>query len=456
MDNIKIKINNLGIEGEVGNTLNNELSLDNNSTIITNGNLGGGISNGDVAITQPVIKIGGQENTESIQANVEQVELKETAEPIVAPIIKIGGQENTESIQANVEQVELKETAEPIVAPIIKIGGQENTESIQANVEQVELKETAEPIVAPILKIGGQENTESIQANVEQVELKEKVEPIIAPVINIVDKGNTESIQLKTNQVEEKQLESNPGDDHKEEDLHGFGKKMVSLKSFFSSSSQHKDDKKKELKNEQVEKVEEVKKDLFVNYDSDFHRNEKQILKKIRGIRMLPKTNFAFIITLLVITTGIVTFLMSIDPKNHSLENYKTSLLNIATKVQTIVSNTGKDNPDDKGGNNNSTITGVTIVENNTNNNNNVVDNSTGGVNVIATGTITGVPEGLIKEKWFKVEADVINMPDGTKQYIYKGNTYTKDELQEQVKVELKTEIKNKTNEYLTKTYLQK
>gem|GEM_PF-5733814 len=57
---------------------------------------------------------------------------------------------------------------------------------------------------------------------------------------------------------------------------------MVSLKSFFSSSSQHKDDKKKELKNEQVEKVEEVKKDLFVNYDSDFHRNEKQILKKIR------------------------------------------------------------------------------------------------------------------------------------------------------------------------------
>ena len=424
MDNIKIKINNLGIDGEVWNTLNNELSLDNNSTIITNDNLWWWTSNWDIAITKPVIKIGWQENTELVQANTEQVELKETAELIVAPVIKIGWQENIESVQSNAEQVELKETVEPIVVPVIKIGWQENTESVQSNTEQVELKET--------------------------------VKPIIAPVINIVDEGNTESIQLETNQVEEKQLKSNSWDDHKEEDLHGFWKKMVSLKSFFSSSSQHKDDKKKELKNEQVEKVEEVKKDLFVNYDSDFHRNEKQILKKIRWIRMLPKTNFAFIITLLVITTWIVTFLMSIDPKNHSLENYKTSLLNIATKVQTIVSNTWKNNPDDKGANNNSTITWVTIVENNTNNNNNVVDNSTGWVNVIATWTITWVPEWLIKEKWFKVEADVINMPDWTKQYIYKWNTYTKDELQEKVKVELKTEIKNKTNEYLTKTYLKK
>ncbi|MDD3302764.1 MAG: hypothetical protein PHN31_04345, partial [Candidatus Gracilibacteria bacterium] len=110
MDNIKIKINNLGIEGEVGNTLNNELSLDNNSTIITDDNLGGGISNGDVAITQPVIKIGGKENTELVQANTEQVESKETAEPIVAPVIKIGGQENTELVQSNTEQVESKET----------------------------------------------------------------------------------------------------------------------------------------------------------------------------------------------------------------------------------------------------------------------------------------------------------------------------------------------------------
>ncbi|MFA5917427.1 MAG: hypothetical protein WC850_04300 [Candidatus Gracilibacteria bacterium] len=205
-------------------------------------------------------------------------------------------------------------------------------------------------------------------------------------------------------------------------------------------------------------------KDLFVNYDSDFHKNEKTIMQRIRLFKMTPRTSTGFVVISIVVTISIVALMMQLDPENQSLDNYKASLLSlIGPKTNTKIVNTGIVNTPPQVLNENigeteiptqTGSTGTGIVEEQTQ----TGITSTGAIeNTTQTGvTNTGVieEENLIKEKWLTVKPDIIVKEDGSTEYMYKGQSFSKESLQEELKKDVKAEIDKKTNDYLSKHYI--
>ncbi|NDK08559.1 hypothetical protein EOM39_04960 [Candidatus Gracilibacteria bacterium] len=198
-----------------------------------------------------------------------------------------------------------------------------------------------------------------------------------------------------------------------------------------------------------VEKTEEQKKveegDIFVNYDSDFHKNQKSILQKIRMLKMTPKTSITFVGLLILITIGGIGIMMKIDPKNHSIDNYKANILGLLGKEQPVKIATG----------------GLTVINTNTGvsiTDTGVIDptgtGATSGTGETASGSTDDKEEILIREKWLTISPDIITNQDGSISYLYKGNVFTKDELQEQLRQEVKIEINRKTKDYLNKIYI--
>lgn len=108
-----------------------------------------------------------------------------------------------------------------------------------------------------------------------------------------------------------------------------------------TTSKNSDDEKDKNLKNSLEEKKSDDEdkviihkkddnlKDLFWNYESKFEKDKKTIIEKLKKLKVIPKTRLWFLFSLTIITIIGISVLFYIDPKTHSIENYKVSLLNI-------------------------------------------------------------------------------------------------------------------------------
>jgi len=76
-------------------------------------------------------------------------------------------------------------------------------------------------------------------------------------------------------------------------------------------------------------KIEE-KKELFGNYESKFTNQSSEILKRLR----MPKTRIWMLFSLSLICIVVIGALMYIDPKTHSISNYKTSVKSIYNDIK--------------------------------------------------------------------------------------------------------------------------
>ena len=68
---------------------------------------------------------------------------------------------------------------------------------------------------------------------------------------------------------------------------------------------------------------------IFSNYESDFSADWQSVLERLKQSRYLPHSRKWFVLALLWITVLTVWSLFLIDPKTHSIENYKATLLGI-------------------------------------------------------------------------------------------------------------------------------
>ena len=102
----------------------------------------------------------------------------------------------------------------------------------------------------------------------------------------------------------------------------------------------NENDKKIALKMEKKEKEKEKeknnenkpKKELFSNYEASLTQEKDDIINKIKQFKKLPKTKPIFLNAIIVIAISWIWLLFYINPKNHSLENYKTNIINIIDK----------------------------------------------------------------------------------------------------------------------------
>ncbi len=237
-------------------------------------------------------------------------------------------------------------------------------------------------------------------------------------------------------------------------------------------------------KKDEVVVIKKADQDLFVNYDSDFHKNEKSIMQKIRLFKMTPKTRTWFILVLIFLTVWIIALMMQLDPENQSFSNYKASLLEIVwrkteTKIKvtslqntwvineqasTWVTNTWVINEQASTWVTNTWVineqastwvTNTWVINEQTSTwvtNTWVINEQT---STWVTNTWIIEEETLIKEKWLTVKPDIIVKEDGSTEYMYKWQTFSKEWLQEELKKDVKAEIDKKTKDYLNKLYIE-
>ncbi len=216
--------------------------------------------------------------------------------------------------------------------------------------------------------------------------------------------------------------------------------------------------------------------ELFVNYVSDFHKNEKTIMQKIRHFKMLPKTSIWFLFTIIIITVSIIAVLMKVDPNIHSLDNYKANFFLLIWKevsidltnnwawnvpAQTWVTTTLITD------NTQTWVTSTWIIEGTQTwaiSTWIILDTQTWAISTWTTEntqklvTSTWVIEEekfLIKEKWLKINPATFIRQDGSREYFYKWKSFSKEQLQDELRNEVKIEIDKKTKEYLNKLYIK-
>ena len=71
---------------------------------------------------------------------------------------------------------------------------------------------------------------------------------------------------------------------------------------------------------------------LFSNYTSDFEKEERSILEKIKELWKKPKTRIILVVVLIVSTILWIAALFTIDPKRNSISRYKSVLIGAYNK----------------------------------------------------------------------------------------------------------------------------
>lgn len=235
--------------------------------------------------------------------------------------------------------------------------------------------------------------------------------------------------------------------------------------------------------------------ELFANYDSEFHTNEKVIMQWIRKFKMTAsKTSIWFVLGLILVTVLSILVMMKIDPKNHSIENYKSNIISIFWKkdeskvlpppaeslpVVPPVSNPIWEPIIDPV---NETISEPNIPLDSAPVQEPVVvppvsapaqepvvappANTPAQESVVSPTNTSVTPDTntwvtvnqnenqMITEKWLSVNPEVVVQADWSILYIYKWKSYTKEALQEELKKEVQVEINQKTKDYLNKVYI--
>lgn len=234
--------------------------------------------------------------------------------------------------------------------------------------------------------------------------------------------------------------------------------------------------------------------ELFANYDSEFHTNEKVIMQWIRKFKMTAsKTSIWFVLGLILITVLTVLVMMKIDPENQSIENYKANIISIFWKkeeskvlpppVESLPVIPPIDNPmwDPTLEPVNEPISEPSIPLDSASIQETVVvppvstpaqepvvppastltqesvvppANTSVTPDVNTWVTVNPNENQMITEKWLSVNPEVVVQADWTTLYIYKWKSYTKEQLQEELKKEVQVEINQKTKDYLNKVYI--
>ena len=83
----------------------------------------------------------------------------------------------------------------------------------------------------------------------------------------------------------------------------------------------------KENAEQKEEKIEEEVQ--FTNYKSKFKDESENIIKRIRNFKYSPKTRTGFVFSLILITALWIWSMMILFPERHSLEIYRTSLIDL-------------------------------------------------------------------------------------------------------------------------------
>lgn len=210
-----------------------------------------------------------------------------------------------------------------LIAPIDLETKKDSDISLFSNDEKVDKKNLIEELDIPLKTELVEEIVVPLKTNLVEeviVPLKtELVEEVIAP--------------LETELVEDKEVVW--------EESWGEKKVFISLDSIQKNSIdiwdlriQNENKKKEPILVKQV--INEPKKELFANYEAAFAKKKDSIMQKIQKLKNLPKTRPLFVSSLIIITVTWIWWLFYIDPKTHSLENYKTSIINIIDKNNLI------------------------------------------------------------------------------------------------------------------------
>lgn len=213
------------------------------------------------------------------------------------------------------------------------------------------------------------------------------------------------------------------------------------------------------------------KNELFKNYNSDFQKNEKNILQRIRNLRFIPRTRIWLLISLISFTILSITLLFIIDPKHNSLSVYKTNIITIIWK--------NKENLTKNQNNINNQSDNVSIMswsdididsDIESTSSWNIVNIETNSWDILTSSWNTNTDETInptssgaddlnneytITERWLKITPEVTTLPNWDKVYMYKWNTYSKESLQNVLKLEVKEEIDKKIKSHLNEIYLK-
>ncbi len=124
-------------------------------------------------------------------------------------------------------------------------------------------------------------------------------------------------------------------------------KSFISIEDIKKESIQNEKKKKEEERNKNIEKEKLIdkekqiknqnkgdSKELFTNYKADYIKKKETLTQQIKKLKNLPKTHYKSLIWLIVLTTLWIWLLFYISPNNHSIQNYKASILNIVYKDQ--------------------------------------------------------------------------------------------------------------------------
>lgn len=77
----------------------------------------------------------------------------------------------------------------------------------------------------------------------------------------------------------------------------------------------------------EIEDGKENKWEIFSNYKSDFIWKENKIYESIKKLKNMPKTNFIFLWLIIGITLISISWMFKFFPEKHSIQNYKTSII---------------------------------------------------------------------------------------------------------------------------------
>ena len=176
----------------------------------------------------------------------------------------------------------------------------------------------------------------------DTVATKDEKKSIVTPII--VEKKNDSTIPLiveeknesDTTLIVEKEDKSDDTLIVEEEKEWEDKKVFITLDNIQKNSKinkwewKNKLNEKEPLKLPIIKKIEEniVKQELFSNYEGAFAKKDDSIMKKIKKLKSLPKTRPLFVSSLIIMTIIWIWWIFYIDPKNHSFDSYKTSVIN--------------------------------------------------------------------------------------------------------------------------------
>lgn len=197
----------------------------------------------------------------------------------------------------------------------------------------------------------------------------------------------------------------------------------------------------------------EEKEEIFTNYDSDFKKNEKTIMQRMRDLKMIPKTRTGFLLLFVWLALFIISLFFIFDPKHHSIDIYKANLMAILwDKKEEVLTSSGS----------NLTSTWDINQEIWTWSNFNSWEINSWSLSEnqdfmswsqASSWELVNWEEILIQERWISVNPKLVKFQWWIIKYRYEWKFYSEEELREELRKDLEKEIEKRTKEHLYEIY---